>query len=157
MENGHDTGELSARQESFCQQYVIDHNGTQAAIRAGYSISGAHVQAARLLSYPKVRRRLAELEEAALARVEVSQEDVIRMLVATYESALKANQHGPAVRAAELLGKRHAMFSDVQVSNEAPSTEDLIAKLKQLPPEAAAVLAPLLGVKLEPEEGEAIH
>jgi len=45
MNNGH----LTAKQERFCREYVIDLNGTQAAIRSGYSSKGADVQACRML------------------------------------------------------------------------------------------------------------
>ena len=36
-------GKLTARQRRFCSEYPIDLNGTQAAIRAGYSPNGAEV------------------------------------------------------------------------------------------------------------------
>jgi len=58
----------AARVERFCQEYVVDHNGRQAAIRAGYSPRSAHVQASRMLSRANVNARLAELEEKLLER-----------------------------------------------------------------------------------------
>lgn len=53
---------LTPKQEQFCQEYIIDLNATQAAIRAGYSKKSANMQSARLLANDKVRTRTAELK-----------------------------------------------------------------------------------------------
>ena len=39
---------MTNKQEKFCQEYMIDLNATQAAIRAGYSPKTANEQAGRL-------------------------------------------------------------------------------------------------------------
>ena len=52
-----DAGKLTPRQERFVDEYLIDLNATQAAIRAGYagySERGAHVPGAELLTNRKV-------------------------------------------------------------------------------------------------------
>ena len=49
--------------ERFCNEYIIDHNGTQAAIRAGYSANTAAQQASRLLKKDPVCKRIEELEK----------------------------------------------------------------------------------------------
>lgn len=53
---------LTPRQERFCEEYVVDLNGTQAAIRAGYAESGARSEASRMLTNPNVRDYIAELQ-----------------------------------------------------------------------------------------------
>jgi phage terminase small subunit len=55
---------------------MVDHNGKQAAIRAGYSPRSAHVQASRMLSKGNVKERLAELEQEAKERTALSAEMV---------------------------------------------------------------------------------
>lgn len=55
--------ELSAKQKRFCAEYIVDYNGTKAAIRAGYSEESAAVQASRLLKNDKVLARVRELQE----------------------------------------------------------------------------------------------
>lgn len=40
---------LTPQQERFCQEYAVDYNGTNAAIRAGYAEKTAASQASRLL------------------------------------------------------------------------------------------------------------
>lgn len=46
---------LTPKQETFCREYLIDLNATQAAIRAGYSAKTAQEQASRLLSNAMVQ------------------------------------------------------------------------------------------------------
>lgn len=54
---------LTTRMELFCQEYLVDLNGTQAAIRAGYSENTANVQGSQLLSKLSIKRRISELAE----------------------------------------------------------------------------------------------
>lgn len=68
------------RAERFCQEYVVDFNGTQAAIRAGFAPKGAHVQASRLLNAPKVAERVAELKAALAKKYEVTQERTLKQI-----------------------------------------------------------------------------
>lgn len=46
---------LTARQKRFVEEYAVDHNGTQAAIRAGYTKKNAPEAGSELLRNPKVR------------------------------------------------------------------------------------------------------
>ena len=58
------TARQAARQARFVVEYCVDKNGTQAAIRAGYSPNGAEVTASRLLSRANVAAEIArELEQ----------------------------------------------------------------------------------------------
>ncbi|WP_019377682.1 terminase small subunit [Virgibacillus halodenitrificans] len=54
---------LTAKQELFCQEYIIDLNATQAAIRAGYSERTARVTASKLLSKANISARVQELKD----------------------------------------------------------------------------------------------
>lgn len=58
---------LNLKQQRFVDEYLIDLNATQAAIRAGYSANGAEVQGHRLLSYANVA---AAVEKALQKRAE---------------------------------------------------------------------------------------
>ena len=71
---------LTAKQEAFCREYLIDLNGTQAALRAGYSKKGAHVQAAQLLSNPKVSECLQEMLKKRAERTEIDADWVLKRL-----------------------------------------------------------------------------
>jgi phage terminase small subunit len=64
------------KQARFAHEYVIDHNGTQAAIRAGYTEKSAHVTASKLLKNPKVAALVRSLTRASFARVAITQDRV---------------------------------------------------------------------------------
>lgn len=55
-------GDLNERQERFCQEYVIDLNGTQSAIRAGYSQKTAYSIAYNLLKKVEIQQRIKEIQ-----------------------------------------------------------------------------------------------
>jgi len=71
---------LGPRQRRFVLEYLVDLNGKQAAIRAGYTPRSAEVTASRLLSNAKVRAELDSAIAARNAKVELRAEDVIREL-----------------------------------------------------------------------------
>ena len=54
---------FTARMEKFCQEYLIDLNATQAAIRAKYSKKTANRMASENLSKPVIQARIKELQE----------------------------------------------------------------------------------------------
>ena len=52
---------LTAQQNVFVSEYLVDRNGKQAAIRAGYSAKTAEVKASQLLSLVKVQNEIDKL------------------------------------------------------------------------------------------------
>lgn len=68
----------SARRDAFVQEYIIDLNGTQAAIRAGYAAGSAHVTAARLLSDDKVKALIKAAMDARAERTGITQDKVLQ-------------------------------------------------------------------------------
>lgn len=63
---------MNLQQRRFCDEYLIDLNGTQAAIRAGYSPRSAHSRANKLLRREDVqgyiRKRVVEKESRLIAK-----------------------------------------------------------------------------------------
>ncbi|MGE9266402.1 terminase small subunit, partial [Escherichia coli] len=51
---------LSEKQRRFVAEYLIDLNGTQAAIRAGYSAKTAQEQSSRLLSNVMIAHAISD-------------------------------------------------------------------------------------------------
>ncbi|OOF68490.1 terminase [Rodentibacter pneumotropicus] len=131
-------GKLTDKQKRFVEEYLIDLNGKQAAIRTGYSESTAEQQASRLLSYVKVQEAIQIAQNNRSARVQVTQDDVLRDLLEVRDicmgrksiivtDTVKNNQEGKitavdnpifafepagANKALELLGKHLGMFKD---------------------------------------------
>lgn len=120
---------LTKKQRRFADEYLVDCNGTKAAIRAGYSPKTANEQAAKLMSNPKIKTYISEkLEELSSERLSDAQE-VLEYLTAVMrgqhtEEILRLDGGGVQVadhiqvsardriRAAELIGKRYGMFKD---------------------------------------------
>jgi len=66
------------KRERFCQEYVIDHNGRQAAIRAGYSEKTANEQAAQLLAILNIKARVEELDLIKCEELEITHARILR-------------------------------------------------------------------------------
>ena len=66
--------------EAFCQEYMKDLNGAQAAIRAGYSEKGANVKGAQLLAIVSISERIKELMQDRQQRTQVTADMVIAEL-----------------------------------------------------------------------------
>lgn len=73
--------ELSnAKHERFCQEYVVDLNAAQAAIRAGYAANSARQQGQRLLTNADIVARVSELKEERAERTNVTADKVVKEL-----------------------------------------------------------------------------
>lgn len=124
---------LTAKQKRFCDEYLIDMNITQAAIRAGYSKKTAYAIGQENLKKPTLKeyigKRMAEKEAKLVAdQAEVmkyltsvlrgqSQSEIV-VVEGTGEGCSEARtmQKAPdekeRLKAAELLGRAHMMFTD---------------------------------------------
>lgn len=69
--------QLSEQRQRFVDEYLIDLNGTQAAIRAGYSVKTAQEQASRLLSNVIVQEAISKKMAERSKRTGVNQDRVV--------------------------------------------------------------------------------
>ena len=69
---------LTEKQKRFCDEYLVDLNGTQAAIRAGYSKRTAMEQSYQLLQKTSVQQFLNEKRNKLADKLEISQERVLK-------------------------------------------------------------------------------
>jgi len=124
---------LNARQKSFCEYYVASGNATDAAIKAGYKEKYAGVNADKLLKNTNIQKYIDELMQKLESERIASAEEVLQNLTAMMrgeiqEEVIVVEGEGDGVssarimkkqvsakeriKAAELLGKRHALFTD---------------------------------------------
>ena len=68
---------LTAKQERFVAEYLVDLNATQAAIRAGYSPRSAAIQGWENLRKPEIAAALAVGKRAQLQKVGLTAERVL--------------------------------------------------------------------------------
>ncbi|NTU49348.1 MAG: terminase small subunit [Desulfobulbaceae bacterium] len=71
---------MNARQKRFCEEYIVDLNGKQASIRAGYSAKTAEVTGSQLLRNPKVSAYITALQLKRSNRVEITADEVLEQL-----------------------------------------------------------------------------
>lgn len=71
---------LSAKQQLFIHEYLVDMNGTQAAIRAGYSPKTANEQASRLLAHVSIQDALKVVWREKIQRADINADDVLRLI-----------------------------------------------------------------------------
>ena len=93
---------LTAQQEAFCLEYIVDLNGTKAAIRAGYSESCARQQASRLLSNANIQDRIAELKEERSKRTKIDADWVLTSAKRVFDRCM---QDEPVIVAGEPTGE----------------------------------------------------
>jgi phage terminase small subunit len=122
-------GKMTAKQKRFCDEYLLDLNATQAAIRAGYSEKNARNIASENLAKPNIKEyidaRMAEKENELIA----DQDEVLKYLTSvmrgkSVSNVLARNEKGAdevkekppdekeRLKAAELLGKRYGLYTD---------------------------------------------
>lgn len=70
-------GKLTDKQQKFVDEYLIDLNATQAAIRAGYSVKTADVIGCENLTKPNIQQVIAEYMAARSKRTGVNQDRVV--------------------------------------------------------------------------------
>lgn len=71
---------LTPKQIRFVDEYMVDFNATQAAIRAGYKAKTAHVIGAENLRKPKIAEEIARRQKDLQRRTEISQDRVVKEL-----------------------------------------------------------------------------
>jgi hypothetical protein len=103
---------LTAKQRRFVDEYLVDLNATQAAIRAGYSAKTAYSQAERLLRNVEVAEATAAGKAARSIRTGVAQDDVIAGLLAEARRTGEGATHVGRINAWALLGKHLGMFRE---------------------------------------------
>lgn len=133
---------LTEKQKRFCEEYLIDLNATQAAIRAGYSEKTAYTIGQKLTKKNEVKAYIDEMIESirnertanaqevveyltSVMRGESESEEIVLKGVGKGSQKIERVQKKPSekdkLKAAELLGKRFGMFKEnVNVSGTVP-------------------------------------
>ena len=120
---------MTEKQKRFCNEYIIDCNGTQAAIRAGYSEKTANRIAAENLSKPDIKQYIEERLEQIRSEKTANAKEVMEYLTSVMrgehtEQVLRlvgevtqkidniAVSEKDRLKAAELIGKRYGLFKE---------------------------------------------
>lgn len=117
---------LTAKQSAFCREYTIDHNGKQAAIRAGYAAGSAEVRASELVRISKVKQEIARIEAEIAVKYEHNREKSLSIL--DRARAIAENQGNPsgmvaAEREKNAISNLHSAIIHTDQPKQAPLTD----------------------------------
>lgn len=100
---------LNEKQKRFCEEYVVDLNATQAAIRAGYSEDTADVQGSRLLGNVNVQSYISEMQSTKSKKLDISFEDVVLKF---WKFSDKGEKDSDKIKALENVGKLLGFYKE---------------------------------------------
>lgn len=143
---------LNERHERFIQEYLVDLNAAQAAIRAGYAPRTARFQASVLLTNPNIQAEIGKRQAELQAEVQVRQRDVLQeYLRLAYCDMRQVATWGPdgvelidsallddnAARAVQEVTSTKKTFTRITADGEALTTTEVNTKVKLYNKQAA--------------------
>lgn len=129
---------MNAKQKRFCDEYLIDCNATQAAIRAGYSEKSAGRNADRMMKNDEIKSYIEEQLERIHNEKTADVQEVLEYLTSVLRGESSSSvlslcgdgcqtvvekppDEKERLKAAELIGKRYGLFKDgLDVSGAVP-------------------------------------
>jgi len=117
---------LNAKQAHFVEEYLLDLNATQAAIRAGYSKKTAPEIGCQLLTKPHIAQVITEAKKARSERTEIDQDEVVNFWYSVLKGELgDINAEGEIstvklsdrINASDKLGKHLGLFEKDNSNN----------------------------------------
>ena len=130
-----DANTLTEKERIFADEYIKTTNATQSAIKAGYSEKTASSKGSQLLRKVKVRQYINEVMDKRSKNTIATADEVLQYLSRVMNGEEK-DAFGLDVsvadrtKAAELLGKRHMLFTD-KVKLDAEIEIDISDRMKQ--------------------------
>ncbi|MCC6851039.1 MAG: terminase small subunit [Rubrivivax sp.] len=124
---------LTPKQQRFVEEYLVDCNGKQAAIRCGYKPARAERTACELLTLRKVSEAVAIARRQLSVRTQRTVDDAMADIRRRGQLAENNGDFGPAIKAAELEAKHLGAFEVRVTHNLGAVTEDWQALLRSQP------------------------
>ena len=130
-----DANTLTEKERIFADEYIKTTNATQSAIKAGYAEKSASSKGSQLLRKVKVRKYIDDVMEKRSKNTIATADEVLEYLTRVVRGEEK-DAFGLDVsvadktKAAELLGKRHMLFTD-KVKLDAEIEIDISDRMKQ--------------------------
>lgn len=103
---------LTPKQQRFVEEYLIDLNATQAAIRSGYSEKTAKEIGSENLTKPNITKAIEEAQEKLSNKAQVTVEMVVQGLLNEAKDLSEGSTQSARVSAWAHLGKHLGMFKD---------------------------------------------
>lgn len=120
---------LTPKQKAFVREYKANGgNGTQAAIKAGYSEKTARKIASENVTKPDIREALEKEEKKLQEKYEYTIDDMVRELDDVKMKADSEQNRQAQIKAIELKGKAFGLFVD-KVENNIINTSPIDIKI----------------------------
>ena len=103
---------LTPKQQRFVEEYLIDLNATQAAIRAGYSEKTAKEIGSENLTKPNIAKAIQEAQESLSNKTQLTVDIVVQGLLKEAQDYAEGSTQSARVAAWAHLGKHLGMFKD---------------------------------------------
>ena len=132
---------LNPRQDRFVDEYLLDGNGTQAAIRAGYSPKTAYSIASENLRKPDIQQAIAERQRQLAEKRQWDRERVVAEAEENLAGAREAKQFGSANGALELIGRVTGLLNEKQQAAQVTVTRITVVTTDAAMPRAEIVEA----------------
>ena len=130
---------MTNKQARFCDEYLLDLNATQAAIRAGYSPRTAAQIGYENLRKPECRGRITTLQKGAAERNRVSLDELIGDLRRLRDEGFADRSYGAVKGALDLMGRTIGAYTqkiearaDIRHSNPFVDPADPVASMERL-------------------------
>ena len=125
---------MTPKQKLFCEEYLVDLNATQAAVRAGYSARTAHAIGQENLRKPIIADAVAAAQAERMERILLDADDVIAGLLREAQNYGQGASHSARVAAWTQLGKHVGLFRDDVNLNikHAPADDSIAAMMKAI-------------------------
>ncbi|GHU78379.1 hypothetical protein AGMMS49992_28900 [Clostridia bacterium] len=118
---------MTLKQQRFVDEYMVDMNATQAAIRAGYSAKTAYSIGEQLLRKLEVSESITARQTALSRRIGYDVQQIFEGITEIAQDA--ETRPADRLKAFELMGKHLGMFRDrVGLSLELPQLIDVWAE-----------------------------
>jgi len=113
---------LTKKQRAFVEEYLVDLNATQAAIRAGYSAKSAAEIGYENLRKPQIVEAIAEAQKARSERTQITADMVVKELAllgfANMQDYVRITSDGePYINLSDLTREQAAAISEVAVDD----------------------------------------
>jgi phage terminase small subunit len=108
---------LSEKHQRFVEEYLVDLNATQAAIRAGYSEKTAYAQGSALLKHIEVAKAIRAAKKARAERMAISQDRVLQELarIAYFDIRKTVDVNGAPIPIQDLDADTAAAIAGIDV------------------------------------------
>lgn len=105
---------LTEKQRRFVEEYMVDFDGTNAVLRAGYNCKHANRLAYQMLQNPAIKASIDYLSVQRASESVIKPDYVIKKITKTIEKAEEDNNHTAVLRGCELLARHLGMFIERQ-------------------------------------------